>query len=105
MTVCNFFEEVGELQKLGVLSDETVWHNASDWSQAYWLLCRPAIEKMREEWANPGLYAEFERLNRLMAEMDRERGIAPPTRERLRQIMLMEAEATTAEEPPTTTQE
>jgi len=37
--------------------------------------------------------------------MDRERSIAPPTRERLRQIMVMEAEAATAGEPPTTAQE
>ena len=105
MTVCNFFDELGGLHRLGVLSDETVWNNASDWSQAYWLLCEPAIEKMRQEWANPALYAGFERLSGLMADMDRERGLAPPTRERLRQIMVMEAEAATAGGPPTTTQE
>jgi hypothetical protein len=78
MTVCNFFAEVGELQRIGVLSAETVWNNTSDWCQAYWLMCKPAVEKMRQEWENPGLYAQFERLGRLMAEMDRERGIAPP---------------------------
>lgn len=105
MTVCNLFDEVGQLHKLGVLSDETVWNSASDWSQAYWLLCEPAIEKMRQEWKNPALYAGFERLSGLMADMDRERGLAPPTRERLRQIMVMEAEAATAGEAPTTTQE
>jgi hypothetical protein len=105
MTVCNLFDEVGQLHKLGVLSDETVWNSASDWSQAYWLLCEPAIEKMRQEWENPALYAGFERLSGLMADMDRERGLAPPTRERLRQIMVMEAEAATAGEPPTPTQE
>jgi hypothetical protein len=101
MTMCNFFAEVGELQRIGVLSAETVWNNTSDWCQAYWLLCKPAVEKMRQEWENPGLYAQFERLGRLMAEMDRERGIAPPTPERLRQIMAMEAAM--AEEPPTAT--
>jgi hypothetical protein len=101
MTVCNCFEEIGDLQRIGVLSDETAWNNASHWSQAFWLLCKPAVEKMRQEWENPALYAQFERLSRLMAEMDRERGIAPPTPERLRQIMAMEA--ATAEEPPTAT--
>jgi hypothetical protein len=105
MTVCDFFEEVGELQRIGVLSDETVWSNASVWSQAYWLLCGPAIEKIRQEWDNPALYAQFERLSYLMADMDRERGIAPPTRARLRQVMAMEAEAAFSEAPPTTPQE
>jgi hypothetical protein len=105
MTVCNLFDEVGQLHKVGVLSDESVWNSASDWSQANWLLCEPAIEKMRQEWENPALYAGFERLSGLMADMDRERGLAPPTRERLRQIMVMEAEAATAGEPPTPTQE
>ena len=60
---------------------------------------------MRQEWANPTLFAELERLSRLIAYMARERGIAPPTRERLRQIMAMEAEAAIAEEPRATTQE
>jgi hypothetical protein len=101
MTVCNFFDEVGNLHRIGIVSDETVWNNTGDWAQAYWLLCKPAVEKMRQEWENPSLYAQFERLGGLMAEMDRERGIAPPTPERLRQIMAMEV--ATAEESPTAT--
>jgi hypothetical protein len=45
-------------------------------AQAYLLLCKPAIEKMREEWQKPALYEEFECLYRVLADLDRKRGIA-----------------------------
>jgi hypothetical protein len=98
--VCNFLEEVGEMFRHGVLSAETVWARFSAWSQAYWLLCKPAIERMREEWEAPTVFEEFEYLSGVMAQMDRERGTAPRTQEWLRQFMLMEVEAAKAEEPP-----
>jgi hypothetical protein len=57
---------------------------------------------MREEYENPALYEDFQRLNRLVADLDSERGIEPLTQESLRQ--LMEDEAVLGEEPPTTTE-
>ena len=71
-------------------------------SQAYWLLCKPALEKRREERADPTLYEDFERLNRLGEDIARERGIAAHPQEWLRRIMT--AEAVIGEEPPTTTE-
>jgi hypothetical protein len=67
---------------------------------AYWTLCKPALEKVREEREDPTLYEEFERLHRLVADIDRKPGIETPTKELLRPIM--EAEAVVAEEPTTT---
>jgi hypothetical protein len=98
--VCNFLEEIGEMFRHGVLSAETVWARFSVWSQAYWLLCKPAIERMREEWEAPTVFEEIGYLSGVMAQMDRERGTAPRTQEWLRQFMLMEVEAAKAEEPP-----
>src|SRR5215210_981204 len=71
--VCGFFEEVGELQRLGVLRAESVWNRYGFPIQALWLLCKPAIEKKRREWETPALFEEFERLFGVMAELDRER--------------------------------
>jgi hypothetical protein len=102
--VCAFFEEVGEMLKLGVLRDELVWTRFSVLGQAYWLLCKPAIERRRQEWQDPTMFVEYEYLCRRMAETDREQGFAIPiTQERLRQTM--ETEAVRGEESPTTTTE
>jgi hypothetical protein len=95
--VCTFFEEVGEMVRLGILSAESVTNRFSAVGQAYWILCRAAIEKACQEWELPTLYKEFEYLSRLMAALDRERGDAPSTQEHLRQ--LMEWEAVVGEEP------
>ena len=96
--VSGVFEDLGYLQRLGVLRAESVWNRFGKVTQVYWLLCKPAIEKLREDWKAPELFTEFERLSRLMAELDRERGIEPPTQEILRQYM--EYEAVIGEEPP-----
>jgi hypothetical protein len=101
--VCDFYEELAHLQRLGVLRDESVWFRFSVIAIAYWPLCKPAIQKRREEWGIPELHEEFEDLSRLMAELDSERGIEPPTQERLRQVM--EEEAVIGEEPDDTTTE
>jgi hypothetical protein len=98
--VCNFLEEIGEMFRHGVLSAETVRARFSVWSQAYWVLCKPAIERMREEWEAPTVFEEIGYLSGVMAQMDRERGTARRTQEWLRQFMLMEVEAAKAEEPP-----
>jgi hypothetical protein len=92
------FEDLGYLQRLGVLRAESVWNRFGKVTQVYWSLCEPAIEKLREDWKAPELFTEFERLSRLMAELDRERGIEPPTQEILHQYM--EYEAVIGEEPP-----
>jgi hypothetical protein len=98
--VCDFFEEVGELQRLGVLRAEPVWNRYGLPIQALWLVCRSAIEKHRQEWETPALYEEFERLVDVMVELDRARGVTAPTRERVRQIF--EDEVVKGEEPSTT---
>ena len=100
--VCNFYEELGYLQRLGALQAESVWHTFGVMAQAYWLLCKPAIEKRREERADPAMYEEFEWLNRLVTDLDRERGIAAHPQEWLRRLMT--DEAVIGEEPPTTTE-
>jgi hypothetical protein len=89
--VCAFFEEVGELQRLGVLRAEPVWNRYGIPIRALWLLCKSAIEKRRREWETPALYEEFERLVGVMAELDRARGDTAPTREQVRQIFEDEA--------------
>jgi hypothetical protein len=101
--VCNFFEEVGEMLRLGVLSDVSVWNRYSTSAYLYWSACKPSIEKMREEHGDPAYFEEFEYLCRVVDEMDRKRGIPPLTLEQLRQYM--ELNATMDEEPPTTTTE
>ena len=101
--VCGFYEEIGEIHKLGVLSDEAVWNRFSALGQAYWLLCEPGIEGMREEWEDPTWFELFEELGHRIAEMNRERGVSPPTKEVLRKIM--ENEAVIGEDPSATTTE
>lgn len=99
--VCRFYEEVGDLVSVGILRAESAWDRFGVLAQSYWLVCKPAIEKMRKELGFPMMYGDFEHLCCLLADIDRERGIAAPTQERLRQ--LMEEEAVRGEEPPTTT--
>ena len=97
--VCNFFEEAGEMVRLGILGAESVASRFSVHGQAYWTLCRPAIEKYREEWGLSTIYEEFEYLSRLMADLDPEQGAAPRRPEVLRQVM--EWESGVGEEPST----
>jgi hypothetical protein len=100
--VANFFEGVGYLHRLGALQTETVWHTFGAMARAYWTVYEPTIQRMREEYENPALYEDFQRLNRLVADLDSERGIEPLTQESLRQ--LMEDEAVLGEEPRPTTE-
>jgi hypothetical protein len=96
------FEEVGDLLRRGVLSAEPVWIRYGHEAAAYWLVGKPIIEKMREEFEDPTLYEGFEYLCRVSADIDRKRGISAPTHDRARQTL--EWEATRDEEPPTTTE-
>jgi hypothetical protein len=100
--VCNFFEEAGEMVRLGILGAESVTSRYSVHGQAYWTLCRPAIEKLRQEWELSTIYEEFEYLSRLMADLDPEQGAAPRRPEVLRQVM--EWESVVGEEPSTMTE-
>jgi hypothetical protein len=101
--VCSFFGDVGELLRQGVLRAETVWNRYGSAAQAYWSLCKPAIEKQRKEWEDPTVYEQFGYLCRVLAEIDRKRGIPAPTQEQLRQTM--EYQTTIDREPPTTSEQ
>jgi len=96
--VCDYYEELGEMVRVGVLRAEPVHFRFAFLAKAYWLLCKPGIEKMREEYQSPGLYEEFEHLCHVFADLDCKGGIAAYQQEQLRQIM--EDELVTAEEPP-----
>jgi hypothetical protein len=80
--VCSFFEDVGELLRLGVLSIQSVWTRFGVPGKAYWYLCKPGIEKVREEWEDPSPFEEFEYLSGMWAEIDHQRGIGPPRQSR-----------------------
>jgi hypothetical protein len=100
--VIGFYESLGEMVRLGVLSAETVWARFGFLATAYWSLCKPAIKKMREEWEAPTLYEDFEYLCRLGADIDRVEGVAAHTQEQLRQLMEEEIKYGTIDvEPPT----
>jgi hypothetical protein len=97
--VCNFFESLAYLQEIDVLSAKSVWNVFGPDLQVHWALCKPAIEKQREEEADPILYEGFERLSRLMADMERERGSPDPTPDVVRRGL--EQEVARGQEPPT----
>src|SRR5215212_9362292 len=50
--VCNYFEELGDLQRFGVLQATSVWNRFGTMAQAYWLTCEPSLTKRREERAD-----------------------------------------------------
>jgi hypothetical protein len=89
--VANFFEQLGYLQRLGTLQTESVWHTCGRITQVYWTVYGSAIRKMREEQKDHGIYEDFERLERLITDLDHERGIEPFTRAELRRVMEDEA--------------
>jgi hypothetical protein len=72
--VCNFYDELGELQRFEAVQLESVWNRFGAMARAYWLLCEPNLKKRRDL----AMYEDFERLNRLGVELDRERGVEPP---------------------------
>jgi hypothetical protein len=89
--VCNFFEDLGDLQRLGTLRAESVWNRFGVIAQAYWLVCKPTLKKRREERGDSAMYEEFERIKRLRVELDRERDIEPHPQDWLRRLMEDEA--------------
>jgi hypothetical protein len=96
--VANFFESVEYFQRRGVLQAESVWHTFGVPARVYWTVFGPSVHKMREEENDPTVYEDFERLDRLVADLNRERGIAPPMGGRVRRIM--EDETVVGEESP-----
>jgi hypothetical protein len=74
--VFNFFEQLGHEVKVKAVQAESVWHRFGVMARRYWALYQPAIEKLREEEKDPTLFEDFERLNGLMADLDRQRDIA-----------------------------
>ena len=91
--VCSFFEDLGYLQRAEALPAETVWNTFGRVVRTYWPLCKPAIESMRNEFKASTLYEEFEHLSGVLADLEHERGVEPPTKEWLRRIMEEEAVA------------
>ena len=100
--VVDFFVEVGYLHRMGALQAAAVRSNLSWFARAYWLVCKPTLEKLREEWQDPALSEQFEYFYRLMADMERERGIESPTQGQLREMLGQEA---LLDEDPSTTLE
>ena len=85
--VANFFENVGYLQRSGVLRPESVWHTFGMAARVYWALFDPTVREMRREQEDPTFYEDFDRLVRLVADMSGERGTPPPTQEQLRRVV------------------
>jgi hypothetical protein len=100
--VANFFEEVGYLQRSGVLRAESVWHTFGMATRVYWAAYGPTVRKMRDEQNDPTFYEDFDRLDRLVADFSGERGTPPPTREQMRRIL--EDETVIGQEPSPATE-
>ena len=69
-----------------------MWHTFGLPTRVYWTMYGPTIRKMREDQGDPTMYEDFERLDRLVADLSRERGMPPPTREQLLRIMKDETD-------------
>jgi hypothetical protein len=89
--VCQFFNELGQLQRVEAIPVEAVWNAFGSVIRAYWPLCKPAIETLHKEWKTQTPYEGFEHLISVVAELEREKGIEPPTREYLHEVMEREA--------------
>ncbi len=98
----NFFERLGALVRQGVVRAETVWHRFGMDVRAYWALYRPAIEKMREEYKDPTLGEDFEQLDALITDLDRQHGVGDEhlTQQQLRRFVELESKALATEEAP-----
>jgi hypothetical protein len=95
--VANFFENVGYLRRRGVLLTESVWHTFGMATRVYWAVYGPTVREMRQEQEDPTFYEDFERLERLIADLSSERDIPPPTREQL--LRILQEETFAGEEP------
>jgi hypothetical protein len=96
------FELLGNFVREGVVRTETVWHRLGIRVRQYWALYRPAIEKIREEYKDPAILEDFERLDALMADLDRQHGVGDEliTKQQLRRTVEFESGALATEEAP-----
>ena len=103
----NFFERLGYLVRQGVVGAETAWHRFSVDVRPYWALYQPAIEKLREELKDPAIYEDFEQLDALLADIDRQHGAGDEylTKQQLRRFVEVESKALVTEEAPTKEEE
>jgi hypothetical protein len=69
----------------------------------YWALYRLAVEKSREGYKDPTLFEDFERLDALMADLDRQHGVGDEyiAKQQLRRTVEAESKALATEEAPT----
>jgi hypothetical protein len=102
-SVLGIFELLGDFVSQGLVRAETVWHRFGWHVRQYWALYQPAIEKMREEYKGPTLFEDFERLEALMADLDRQHGVGDEyiTNQQLRRTVEGESKALATEEAPT----
>jgi hypothetical protein len=98
--VNNFFEGLGYLQRIGALQAESVWQKFGGMTIGYWTIYEPFTRKLREEHQDTTLSEEFERLYRVVSDLDRKRGIGPFTKEQL--LWFVKHESTVGQEEPTT---
>jgi hypothetical protein len=103
LRLLGLFELMGDLVKEGIVRDEKVWSTFGWTVRQYWALYRPAIEKYREEYEDPTLFEDIERLEGLMAELDRERGVgeAMMSKQELRRTVEDQINAPSTEEART----
>jgi hypothetical protein len=102
LRILTFFEHVGHSRRMGVLTDESVWYQYGRRVRTYWAPYRPAVEKIRQGAKDPTVKEEFEKLNGLMADIDRQHGVGDEdiTPQHLRRFVEDEL-ASTGEESPT----
>lgn len=88
-----FFEQLGDFVKQGFVRAESVWHRFGFRLRQYWVLYRPAIEKVREDVKDPTIFEDFERLDALMSDLDRRHGIGDEviTNQQLRRTVEAES--------------
>jgi hypothetical protein len=72
MPVCDFFEDIALLQGRGHLPRTDVWEDWNRTVEFWWTLLSPVIHARRRLY--PGDFEGFERLDRLMREMDAKAG-------------------------------
>jgi len=102
--VLSIFELLGDFVRQGVVRAETVWHRFGMLIRQYWALYQPAIEKLREEYKDPTVLEDFEQLDALMADLDRQHGVGDEylTKQQLRRTVesyaVVDEEASTQEE-------
>jgi hypothetical protein len=83
--ICDFFEDIALLEERGHLSRKDVWEDWNRTVEFWWSVLAPAVHERRSLY--PGDFEGFERLNKLMQELDRKAGrvneFGPATRSKI----------------------